>query len=157
MSLSNYRAAATRSSRGFTLIETLIATGIMLTGLVAVASIFAYSTRTNMLTQQRSTATLLATSKMEDFRGVDSINTLTTGGSIVPATKVNNYFEYVSLSTSGAIVTSTSDTTFPYLRLWEIGGTNPVQISVSVYAQRGGITDNPIELIRTSTNLTNGF
>jgi len=155
MSSSNCRDEATRNSRGFTLIETLIATGIMLTALGAVAAMFAYSARTNLLNEQRTTATLLAISKMEDLRSTSSINDLVVGGSLT--TTAANYFEYVSITSSGAIATSTTAGNNRYLRLWEISGTNPRLISIAVRANYSGVSGEQVELIRMATQLTNGF
>jgi Tfp pilus assembly protein PilW len=114
MSLSKCRAEATRNSRGFTLIETLIATGITLTALVAVAAMFAYSARTNILTEQRTTGILLATSKLEELRSTPSISTLTVGGGLDAASPTASYFEYVTINSSGAITTSTTAGTNPF-------------------------------------------
>ena len=157
MSLSKCRAEATRNKRGFTLIETLIATGITLTALVSVAYMFAYSAQTNYLTEQRTKGILLATSKLEDLRSTSSISSLTVGGGVDFASPTANYFEYVSILSSGAITTSTTAGVNPYLRMWEISGTNPRLITVSVYARNSGVTGEEIELFRGATNLTNGF
>lgn len=157
MSLSQCRAEAIRNSRGFTLIETLIATGITLTALVSVAAMFAYSARTNILTEQRTTGILLATSKLEGLRSTSSISTLTVGGGIDASSPTTSYFEYVTIGTSGAITTSTTAGANPYLRMWQISGTNPRLITVSVYANNSGVTGGQTELIRTATTLTNGF
>jgi len=135
----------------------MVATGILATALVSVAAIFAYSARTTMLNEQRTTGILLATSKMEDLRSTSSISDLTIGGSIATSSLENTYFDYVTITSTGAVVTSTTAGNNPYLRAWQISGTNPRQITVAVFAMRGGITDEQVELIRAATNLTNGF
>ena len=144
-----------KTIRGFTLMETMIATGILVTGLVAVTSMFAYAARTEILNEQRSTATLLANSKLEDFSAVSDLTDLTAGGSLTVRT--TGYFEYVSISSSGVISRSASDSSFPYVRLWEISGANPMLVSVSVYAMTGGVNDSLVELVRGSKQLTSGF
>jgi hypothetical protein len=116
---------------------------------------FAYSARTNLLNEQRTTATLLAISKMEDLRSTSSINDLVVGGSLT--TTAANYFEYVSITSSGAIATSTTAGNNRYLRLWEISGTNPRLISIAVRANYSGVSGEQVELIRMATQLTNGF
>ena len=57
-------------NRGFSLIETLIATLILLTGVAGVASIFSFSARTNLYNEQRTTATTLLCEKMEHFKSI---------------------------------------------------------------------------------------
>jgi prepilin-type N-terminal cleavage/methylation domain-containing protein len=56
------------SSRGFTLIETLIAVAILMTGAAAIASLFISSIRVNVDNRDRLNATLLASEKMEELR-----------------------------------------------------------------------------------------
>ena len=144
------------SNRGFSLPETLIATVVLVTGLLAVASLFSYSIRTNMYTEQMTTGILLANTKMEGLRATGMAG-LTAGGGLNSASPTANYFEYVSISTSGALTTDTVTTTAPYLTLWMISDANPVIITVAVYAQRGGVSGQMAELIRTTTSLTSGF
>lgn len=145
------------SKRGFTLIETLVATLIMVTGLIAVAGLFSYSVRTNLFSEQVTTGVLLANSKMEEFRGVVRATDLATGGGLDVLSPTTNYFEYVSISEEGVVTADTVTSTAPFLRLWEISGDNPRRITVSIYAQNSGISGRPIELVRTTTELTNGF
>src|SRR5437016_12263205 len=57
-----------RDHLGFTLIETLIATLVLVSGLVAVAAIFLYSVDTGLRNQRRTAATALLYEKMEQFR-----------------------------------------------------------------------------------------
>ena len=54
--------------RGFTLIETLITTAILVSGLVAVALLFSYTARTTLNNQERTTAALLLYDKMEELK-----------------------------------------------------------------------------------------
>ena len=63
--------------RGFTLIETLITTAVLVSGLVAVASLFSYTVRTTLNNQERTTATLLLVDKMEELKS----SRITSGGS----------------------------------------------------------------------------
>ena len=145
-----------RASAGFTLIETMIAAGILVIGLVAVAYIFSYSIRTNMMTEQQTAATLLLTNKMEELKGA-SFSTLTAGGGLNPSSPTTSYWDYVSISSSGVIVSDTSTTNAPYLRLWQVAGTNTKVLSVVVYTQNSGIGMQQMELARASTEVTSGF
>jgi type II secretory pathway pseudopilin PulG len=89
-------------SGGFTLIETLLATAILVTGLVAVAYLFTYSIRTNMMMEQQTSATLLLYNKMEELRGT-SYSSLTAGGGLDASSPTPNYWDYVTIGTSGTI------------------------------------------------------
>ena len=143
---------------GFTLIETLIATALLVTASLSIATLFAYSVRTNILNQQRTTATLLATSKMEELRATPAIMDLSiSGGGLDGADPATDYWEYVSVSTGGALTVDRTTATAPYLRLWQIDGTNPRLVTVAVFAQRSGISGDLTELVRTTTTLTNGY
>ena len=144
------------SKRGFTLIETMVATGILVTSLMAVAAMFAYSIRTNYQTEQTTTGTLLVSTKLEDLRATALAN-LVAGGGLDAASPTPNYFEYVSISTSGVITTSAVNNAEPYLRMWQITGTTPRLITVSVYAQSGGVTGEATELARATTEVSNGL
>jgi prepilin-type N-terminal cleavage/methylation domain-containing protein len=56
------------TNRGFTLIEALITVTILLTGSLAVATLFAFGIETNLTNRQRITATLLVSEKLEQFK-----------------------------------------------------------------------------------------
>lgn len=142
------------SSRGFTLIEALIATACLFVGVVTVSGMFAYSARTNFYTEQLTTGVLLANTKAEEL-GALTIPELPTGGGLNQASPTTNYFDYVSVASDGTLTTSTSDSSLPFLRLWQITGTNPKMITVSVYAQHSGVSGNPVELIRATTQVAN--
>jgi type II secretory pathway pseudopilin PulG len=59
-----------KSQAGFTLIEVCVATGILITAVVALAEIFALATRTNTSARQTSYAALLADQKIEELRAL---------------------------------------------------------------------------------------
>jgi hypothetical protein len=115
------------------------------------------SVRTNLFTEQATTGVLLANTKMEEFRTTLNIANLPPGGGLDATAPTVNHFEYLSISDAGVITADTVTTTAPYLRLWQISGSNPRLVTVSVYAQNSGISGDPIELVRTTTELTNGF
>jgi type II secretory pathway pseudopilin PulG len=58
------------SSSGFSLVEVMVATGIMATAVVTLAQLFAVSTRSNLGARTTTYATVLAEQKMEELRGL---------------------------------------------------------------------------------------
>ena len=145
-----------RVSSGFTLTETLVATAILVSGLLAIANLFAFSIRTNKMTEQQTSATLLVSNKMEQLRGA-SFSTLTAGGGLDPSSLMPSYWDYVSITTSGAILSDTTTTGAPYLRLWQIAGAETKAVSVVVYPQKSGVGMQQMERARASTEITSGF
>lgn len=100
--------------KGFTLIETLITTVVLVSGLLAVATLFSYSIRTNLISRQRTTATILLYEKMEQF-------------TYTPLTDV------LWAADASDQVTIPEDGT--YKRLWKITGTMPRSVTIIVYAR----------------------
>ena len=144
------------SERGFTLIETLIATAILVSGLVAVAYLFTYSVRTNITNDQLTSATLLLYNKMEELEAVSLAN-LTVGGGLDGASPTANFFDYVTVGATGALTVNTTDTNAPYLRVWQVTGANPKSITVAVHAQRAGFSGDRREMVRATTSVTSSF
>lgn len=62
------RSSCSRSSAGFSLIETAIATALLASSLVAVAQLFAVATKANVASRSATFATVLAQQKMEQLR-----------------------------------------------------------------------------------------
>jgi|JI10StandDraft_1071094.scaffolds.fasta_scaffold06613_12 Tfp pilus assembly protein PilV len=62
------RARRLRSQAGFTLMEAVIATGILITGLAAVSNLMLVSVGTNSAGNRASTASFLASQRMEEMR-----------------------------------------------------------------------------------------
>jgi prepilin-type N-terminal cleavage/methylation domain-containing protein len=58
------------SSRGFSLIEVIIAMGLLTTVSLGVAQVFAMSTRVNLVARGQTSATALAEQKLEQLRGL---------------------------------------------------------------------------------------
>lgn len=58
------------SESGFTLIETIVATLLLTTGILATAQLFAIATRGNMAAQRSTFAATLAQEKLEQLRGL---------------------------------------------------------------------------------------
>lgn len=63
-------SSSRNAEAGFSLIEVLIALGILTTALVALAQLFAMSTRTNYAARSTTIATVLAQQKLEQLRGL---------------------------------------------------------------------------------------
>jgi type II secretory pathway pseudopilin PulG len=82
------------SEAGFTLAEVLVATGILVTGLVAVAQLFAIGTQANIAARSTTYATVLAEQKIEQLRalawGFDTlglpVSDISTDISVTPET-----------------------------------------------------------------------
>ena len=145
-------------NRGFTLIEILISTGILVTGLVAVASLFAYTSTTNLTTQQRTTANAILYDKMESFKSTALTSAgWIPGGTLTPQSPQPGYFDYVTVNSDGTIRTSTTDPRFTFMRLWHITGSDPRTVTIVVYAQRAGVTRRRLELIRATAVVGSKF
>ena len=114
---------------GFTLIEALITTVILVTGLTAVAGAFSYSSLVTSRVLQETAALALVTDKMEELKLEQEV----TSG---------NYSEYLSAS---------------YLRTWEITSDVPARITVIVYGRAPGRPGSFRELARLSTLVGSQF
>lgn len=62
--------AKSNSSKGFSLVEVLVAMGILTTVSLGVAQLFAVSTRANLTAKGQTSTTILAEQKMEQLRGL---------------------------------------------------------------------------------------
>src|SRR4026209_1697425 len=90
--------------RGSALIETLVASVILVSGLVSLASIFSVTTTVNFRNQQRTTATLLLYDKMEQLRAASS----PPGGSLDPRNPVAGFMDYVRIANDGTMILGTA-------------------------------------------------
>jgi len=122
--------------RGFTLIETLITTLVLVTGLAAVAGLFSYGAQANSQNRQRTAATALLQSKMEELRNAR-------------APTQGQYAEYLSIQTDGKIVVS-SHNSGPYLRVSNIEAGMPQRITVIVYGRQSSRGISYRELARAT-------
>ena len=113
------------SRRAFTPIESLIATAILTSGLVAVAWLFVYSSRTNQTNQERTLATLLLQEKLEQLKATPVKDAAWSPG------------EY-------------SDHPGRFVRTWQIRGGSLRTLTVIVYAERSGLTNRVLELARAN-------
>jgi Tfp pilus assembly protein PilV len=132
------------SNRGSALIETLVAAVILVSGLVAVASIFSVTTGFNLRNQQRTTATLLLYDKMEQLQATDT----PAGGSLDPTNPTAGFMDYVRIASDGTIVTGSADFGSVYLRLWQVRDAGNPAITIAVFAGIG--TTTQLELVRAT-------
>ena len=124
------------TNRGFTLIEILISAGILVCGLVAVASVFSFAIRTNGTNRQMAIATSLLYDKMEEFQSsgfTDAIWTTPTGSETLVVSRER------------------------YGRVWRIDSGTPRRVTVIVYAQSQLLTGRTTELIRATTLVSPTF
>ena len=112
--------------RGFTLVEILMATFILTSGMVAVAWVFAYSAKAAANNQQRMVATLLLQEKLEQLKSTSLDNAIWASG------------EY-------------SDHSGEFLRSWRITGETLRSVTIIVYADRASLANTQMEMARGST------
>jgi len=158
--------------RGFSLAETVVATGILVTALVASAFLFALSTRTNVQAKTTTFATVLAQEKMEQLRGLTwgtdelglPVSDFTTNLAVDPPTangigltpspensladNVEHYVDYTNAY--GATVASSAAM---YVRRWSVEPlpTNPnntLVLQVFVFKSGGRPADGPDNFIK---------
>ena len=103
------------STRGFTLLETMITTGILVFGLSALALMFTYTARVNIEMRQRTTAAFLLNEKMEEIKSAPLTSATWRPGS---------YVDYPSVADAS------------YVREWEITDTIPKKVTLSVFTRR---------------------
>jgi Tfp pilus assembly protein PilV len=137
--------------RGMTLVETMIALLVLLSGLMAMAQVLAFSVLASKTFGRDSTkTTAFARDKMEELGSLPyadvhtnvTVNPpyptngvgLTAGGSIPPAAAVDGYHDY--LDATGTRITS-ADAAL-YTRQWQVlsDGTNIKKIIVSVTSNK---------------------
>jgi prepilin-type N-terminal cleavage/methylation domain-containing protein len=111
--------------RGFSLIETLIATFILTSGLVAVAWLFVYSAKVTVTNERRTIATFILHEKLEQFKSTPLTDTRWTPG------------EY-------------SESDGAYLTVWRVTNTHPRTLTVVVYGRVDGLMTR-LELAKATT------
>ena len=112
---------------GFTLIETLIATLILVTGLVAVAGVFFYGARTSAQVRRQTAATALLYTKMEELKAERDL---------IPG----KYGDVLTVLPEGS-----------YMRSWEVTDEMPRRITVIVYGKAATRGSQYLELARATT------
>ena len=119
-----------RTTRGFTLIEVLIASGVLACGLVAVAALFSFVIRTNGANRQMAVATALLYDKMEEFRSISFTDAV-----------------WVNANGSETVVVGSQR----FIRAWQVGRNTPRAVTVIVYAEKDALVRRQTELIRATT------
>jgi Tfp pilus assembly protein PilV len=123
--------------KGFTLIEGLFTTLILVTGLTAVAGAFSYSSLRSRQVLQQTAAIALVSTRMEDLRAAEEI---------LPGW----YSEYLVLMPNGTTAVS-EPASATYQRTWEITSEMPRRITVSVYGRSSTRSGSFRELARATT------
>lgn len=131
-------------NRGSSLIETVVASAILVSGLVAVASIFSVTTGTSLRNQQRTTATLLLYDKMEQLQMMGS----PAGGSLDSLNPMAGFMDYIRINSDGTMTVSSIELVPAYLRLWQIQDSENPTITIAVFAGIGAAA--PVELARAT-------
>jgi Tfp pilus assembly protein PilV len=141
-----------RDQSGITLIETLVTTFVLVSGLVAIAAIFAYSAKTSLSNQRTMAATALLYEKMEQFKSAPMSDSIwLPGGNLNLAFPAGGYFDYVTIDGTGVLNSSTTDTSAPFMRLWQVSATAPRSVTIAVYGLKAGMVRRDSELIRGTT------
>jgi type II secretory pathway pseudopilin PulG len=133
-------------NRGYALIETLLGTIILASGLVSVASLFSVSTTVNIRNRQLTAAALLVYDKMEQLH----TDGLSAGGALDPSHPVTGFMEYVHVAADGTVIVDNINSPAAYLRLWEVDTSAPSTVTVAVYAGIGRAA--PLELARATSS-----
>lgn len=131
-------------NRGSALIESLIAAIILVSGLVAIASIFSITTGVQFRNQKRTMATLLLYDKMEQLQGASAA----AGGSLDPMNPAEGFMDYVRVASDGQIVPASGNSGSAYLRLWQVQDAGNPAITIAVFEGLGATS--PLELIRAT-------
>jgi type II secretory pathway pseudopilin PulG len=129
-------------NRGVTLIESLITTLILVTGLAAVASAFSYSSISALRIQRQTAALALVSSKLEALR----IET-----ALVPG----RYLQYLSLAPDGSVLIRDPQNA-TYRQTWEVTAEVPSRVTVVISGRQSG--QRPFsELARATTVVSRRF
>jgi prepilin-type N-terminal cleavage/methylation domain-containing protein len=108
--------------KGFTLIETLITTLVLVTGLAAVAGLFSYAAQTNAQNRQRTAAVALLNRRMEELRSGPKLAT-------------GQLTEYLAILPDGSVAKyGNNQGMYKLITLIEAG--TPQRVTVSLYARQ---------------------
>jgi prepilin-type N-terminal cleavage/methylation domain-containing protein len=128
---------------GFTLIESLITTVLLVSGLAAVAAAFSYSSITTSHVLQETAAIALVSGKIENLK-------------VAEEWPVGRYSEYLVVTSDGDIAISEPGNA-TYFRTWEVSSEVPARVTVIVYGRRPGHLSPSQELARATTLLGQRF
>jgi prepilin-type N-terminal cleavage/methylation domain-containing protein len=151
-----------KTERGFTLIEVMIAAVISMVGLIFLASLFTLSISQNRMNKQFQATTALAQQKLEELNAIDfSDSRISVGGDLFATDTVgaNEYFDEVYLDDQAGTTyvgdNIPDDRQANYRRFWRVENDpellNTLIISTRVVAvQPGHNTGNPEETTLTT-------
>jgi hypothetical protein len=122
------------TNRGYVLIETLLATVLLVSGIVHLATLFSFTEGISIRNRQRTAATLLLYNKMEQLQSTPS----PFGGGLDPTHPVPGFTE--------------SDPQTPYLLLWQKQSAQPYRVTIAAFARMG--SSAPLELARATALLS---
>lgn len=125
-----------KNFNGFTLIETSIASLVLITGLAAVAGACAYSSLRSSHVLSETTAIALLSSKMEDLRRAP--------------VSAGQYTEYVFIDANGVVLPS-EPVLANYICTWEVTAGTPRRVTVIVRGRIPGVSGPFRELARATT------
>jgi prepilin-type N-terminal cleavage/methylation domain-containing protein len=128
---------------GFTLIESLITTVLLVSGLAAVAAAFSYSSITTSHVLQETAAIALVSGKIENLRAAGEW-------------PVGRYSEYLVVTSDGDFAISEPGSA-TYFRTWEVSSEVPARVTVIVYGRRPRHLSPSQELARATTLLGQRF
>jgi prepilin-type N-terminal cleavage/methylation domain-containing protein len=124
-------------SCGFSLVEVVVATAILLVSVASLAQLFVASEEANGLARVTSMGTLLAQSKMEELRGAPGGLTPSPNDALL--VNIAGYVDF--LDANGTVLNAASDTPSAqtvYVRRWSIGSLplRPSEILLQVLVTR---------------------
>jgi prepilin-type N-terminal cleavage/methylation domain-containing protein len=152
-----------RSQKGFTLIETMVALLVLTVALVGTASLMSTSVNSTARSHYMSTAAMLASEKLEDLDRFDKNDpAMVAGGSL--AADVANYFDDVQISAdNGSISETTSASGVSTVYVQQPGGNitvtqnaglpAPTPDSLTFDRRWTVVADTPVPGVRTVTVL----
>lgn len=134
-----------KDQRGFTLVETTIASIVMMVGALAVSSLFVFSTQNNVGGGERALAMAVAQQQMEQIRSVD-YEDATLDAATTNWTVTNGYRNY---TVQREIVDETNDDDSPKKL-------KRITITVTPVAAGPDWTRTPVVLVSLRSTLTSG-
>ena len=148
MALAESRCASTR---GFSVVEVLVATAIMASALVGLAQLFLISTRANMSARTATMASVLAQQKMEQLRGLawtfnaagQAVSDFAANLTVVPERPGGGVG--LSASPAGALGANTAGYVDYLDRTGNWVGTGAQPVPGTVYIRRWSITPVPMD------------
>lgn len=122
------RKRSNRVQAGFTLLEMVIATVVLLIGTIGIAALFGIAlTRTSSYGDKATRTAEYAQDKMEELLG-QSFPTLTSGDGITPSSPPTGFYDYIG---SGGSPTPDPSGAL-YMRRWQVVDTSTTLKTVTV-------------------------